>query len=222
MSVLSGTEQKEVSTLDKRTDHRKALHRRRFVRDCPGPRPDQRHFVVCSPRSWSELRELVEVWSSPWGAFAARTGAFAARTRKVDFSFQTIVDFVLILLGHALGLDHHSALLIFLRKLTPTGKNWGYFWQRELRKTDTAREVCVGMAAQIDVGHRLGSAQQTAGTLSACSSTTFREVDAARCQLAPSQELWLTRSSLGAWSGLWRASLRHCFWWRNDRHSSSL
>ena len=70
--------------LDKRTDHRKALDRRRFERDCPGPRPDQRRFVVYSPRSWSELRELVEVWSSPMGAFAARTGAFAARTRKGD------------------------------------------------------------------------------------------------------------------------------------------
>ena len=60
-----GLEQKEVSTIDKRTDHRKALDRRRFVRDFPGPRPDQRCLVVCSPRSWSELLELVEVWSSP-------------------------------------------------------------------------------------------------------------------------------------------------------------
>ena len=65
MSVMSRPEQKEVSKLDKRTDHRKALDRRRFERDCPGPRQDQRRFVVCSPRSWSELRELVEVWSSP-------------------------------------------------------------------------------------------------------------------------------------------------------------
>ena len=65
MSALSGWEQKEVSTIDKRTDHRKALDRRRFVRDCPNPRPDQRRLVVCSPRSWSKLRELVEVWSSP-------------------------------------------------------------------------------------------------------------------------------------------------------------
>ena len=65
MSVLSRPEQKEVSKLDKQTDHRKALDRRRFERDCPGPRPDQRRFVVCSPRSRSELRELVEVWSSP-------------------------------------------------------------------------------------------------------------------------------------------------------------
>ena len=80
MSVLSRPEQKEVSTLDKRTDHRKALGLQRFERDCPGPRPDQRRFVVCSPRSWSELRELVGVWSSPYDAFAARTCAFAART----------------------------------------------------------------------------------------------------------------------------------------------
>ena len=34
------------------------------------------------------------------------------RERSI-FSFQTIVDFVLILLGHALGLDLHAALLIF-------------------------------------------------------------------------------------------------------------
>ena len=34
MSVRSGPEQKEVLTIDKRTDHRKALDRRRFVRDC--------------------------------------------------------------------------------------------------------------------------------------------------------------------------------------------
>ena len=34
------------------------------------------------------------------------------RERSI-FSFQTIVDFVLILFGHALGLDHHAALLIF-------------------------------------------------------------------------------------------------------------
>ena len=57
--------QKEVSTIDKRTDHRKALDRLRFVRDCPSPRPDQRRLVVCSPRSWSKLRELVEGLSSP-------------------------------------------------------------------------------------------------------------------------------------------------------------
>ena len=31
----------------------------------PSPRPDQRRLAVCSPRSWCELREFVEVWSSP-------------------------------------------------------------------------------------------------------------------------------------------------------------
>ena len=60
MSVLLRPEQREVSTLDKRTDHRKALDRQRFVRDCPSPRPDQRRLVVCSPRSWSQRRELVD------------------------------------------------------------------------------------------------------------------------------------------------------------------
>ena len=63
------------------------------------------------------------------------------------FSFQTIVDFVLIFLGHALGLDHHDALLIFLANVLKHAKTEGFFQQRELRKTYTAREVCVGMAA---------------------------------------------------------------------------
>ena len=36
----------------------------------PSPWPDQRRLVVCCPRSWSELSELVEVWSSPYGVFA--------------------------------------------------------------------------------------------------------------------------------------------------------
>ena len=72
------------------------------------------------------------------------------RERSI-FSFQTIADFVLILLGHALGLDHHAALLIFRTNLLKQAKTEGFFQQRELRKTDTAREVCVGMAAQIDV-----------------------------------------------------------------------
>ena len=58
MSVLSRPAQKEVSKLHKRTDHCKALDRRRFERDCPCPRPDQRRFVVCSPRWWCELRGL--------------------------------------------------------------------------------------------------------------------------------------------------------------------
>ena len=62
-----------------------------------------------------------------------------------------MVDFVLILLGHALGLDHHAALLIFRANLLKQAKTEGFFPQRELRKTNTAREVCVGMAAQIEV-----------------------------------------------------------------------
>ena len=64
-----------------------------------------------------------------------------------------IVDFVLILLGHALGFDryHHDALLIFRANVLKHAKTEGFFKQCELRKTDTAREVCVGMAAQITV-----------------------------------------------------------------------
>ena len=125
MSVLSGPEQKEVSTLNKGTIHRKALDRQRFVRDCPGPRPaaDQRSFVVCSPRSWSELRDEVSRSTElSIGCVRRLTGAFANRTRKVDFSFQTIVDFVLIFLGNALGLDHHAALLIFHANLLKQAK----------------------------------------------------------------------------------------------------
>ena len=68
------------------------------------------------------------------------------RERSI-FSFQTIVDFVLILLGHDLGLDHHAALLIFCANVLKQAKTGGFFGQRELRKTDTAREVCVGLAA---------------------------------------------------------------------------
>ena len=82
--------------------------------------------------------------------FAARTGAFAARTRKVDISFQTIVGFVLIFLAHALGLNHHDALLIFCANVIKHAKPEGFFQQRELRKNYTAREVWVGMAAKID------------------------------------------------------------------------
>ena len=67
------------------------------------------------------------------------------------FSFQTIIDFILILLGHALGLDHHYALLIFPANVLKHAKTEGFFQQRELRKTDTAREVRVGLAAQIAV-----------------------------------------------------------------------
>ena len=61
--------------------------------------------------------------------------------------FQTIVDFVLIFLGHALGLDHHDAQLIFRANVLKHAKTEDFFHQRELRTTYTAREVCVGMAA---------------------------------------------------------------------------
>ena len=70
---------------------------------------------------------------------------------RLIFSIQTIADFALILLVHALGLDHHAALLIFRPNLLKQAKTEGFFQQHELRKTDTAREVCVGMAAPIDV-----------------------------------------------------------------------
>ena len=43
------------------------------------------------------------------------------------FSFQTIVDFVLILLGQALGLDLHAALLIFCANVLKQAKNGGFF-----------------------------------------------------------------------------------------------
>ena len=158
MSALSGPEQKEESTIEKRTDHRKALDRRRFVRDCPSPRLDLRRLVVCSPRSWSELRELVEVWSSPLaayaaetGAFAARTGAFVARTRKVDFFLSNHHRFRSNLLGHAPGLDHSDVLLTFRANVLKHAKTEGFFQQREVQKTDTAREVCVATVAQIAV-----------------------------------------------------------------------
>ena len=46
---------------------------------------------------------------------------------RLIFSFQTIVDFVLILLGHALRLDHHAALLIFRVNLLEQAKTEGFF-----------------------------------------------------------------------------------------------
>ena len=49
-------------------------------------------------------------------------------------------------LTHALGLDHHDALLISRANVLKHAKTEGFFQQRELRKTYTAREVCVGMA----------------------------------------------------------------------------
>ena len=58
------------------------------------------------------------------------------------FFFQTIVDFVLILIGYALGLDHDAALQIFRANVLKHAKTEGVFQQSELRKTDTTREVC--------------------------------------------------------------------------------
>ena len=55
------------------------------------------------------------------------------------------------MLGHSFGLHHYVALLIFRTNLLKQAKPEGFFQQRKLRKTDTAREVCVGMAAHIDV-----------------------------------------------------------------------
>ena len=52
-----------------------------------------------------------------------------------------------MLLGHALGLDHHAALGIFRPNLLKQAKTERFFQKRELRKTDTAREACVGIAA---------------------------------------------------------------------------
>ena len=121
MSVLSRLEQKEVSPLDKLTDYSKTLDRRRFVRGYPGLWPDQKCFVVPSPPSWSELRELGEVWSSPKSAFAAFVRSPTVREMLIN-SFQTIVDFVLILLEHAFWPDHHAALLIFRANLLKKAK----------------------------------------------------------------------------------------------------
>ena len=60
-------------------------------------------------------------------------------------------DRTLILLVHALGLDHHAALWIFCPNLLKQAKTEGIFQQGELRKTDTESELCGEMAAQIDV-----------------------------------------------------------------------
>ena len=137
-------------TLDKRIEHRKALDRRRFVRDCPSPRPDQRRLVVCSPRSWSELRVSRSMELSI-GCILRLRACSPTKGERSIFSFQTIVDFVLILLGHAVGLDHHAALLIFRTNVLKHAKIEGFFQQRKIRKTDTAREVCVRMAAKFAV-----------------------------------------------------------------------
>ena len=93
------------------------------------------------------------------GCVRRLTDAFADRTRKVDF-FLTIVDFALILLLYALGLDHHPAQVIFAQtysdrqklkvssnsanyaKLTPRVKYvWG--WQPKLTRALVCACVCV-------------------------------------------------------------------------------
>ena len=56
----------------------------------------------------------------------------------------------------ALGLDNHDAVVIFHPNLLKQAKTEGLLKQRELRKTDTGREVCAGVAAQIDVYHLHG------------------------------------------------------------------
>ena len=56
----------------------------------------------------------------------------------------------------ALGLDNHAAVVIFHPNLLKQAKTEGLFKQRELRKTDNGREVCAGVAAQIDVYHLRG------------------------------------------------------------------
>ena len=61
-----------------------------------------------------------------------------------------------ILLVHALGLDRRAAQLVVRPNLLKQAKTEGFFQQRELRKTDTAHEVCVEMAAQINV-QKIGS-----------------------------------------------------------------
>ena len=43
--------------------------------------------MVCSPRSWSELRELVQYLGLSTGCVRRLTDAFADRTRKVEPSF---------------------------------------------------------------------------------------------------------------------------------------
>ena len=176
MSVLSRPEQK-VPTLDKGTDHRKALDRRRFERDCPGPRPDQRRFVACSPRSWSELRELVEVWNSPLGAFAARTGAFAARTRKVDFFLSNHRRFRSNFAWARSWAWPSRCTIDFLSKLTQTGKNWRFLltaritqnWHRtwsicrdgslNRRETQSTGTKCVCVCVRERERERLGEGE---------------------------------------------------------------
>ena len=85
VSTVGAGAERGVNTR-KRTGHRKAFDRRRFVLACPSPRPDQRLLLVCSPRSRSELRELVDrSLQLSIGCVRRITGPFAAQTRKVVF-----------------------------------------------------------------------------------------------------------------------------------------
>ena len=89
----------------------------------------------------------------PIGCVRRLTGAFAARTRKVDFFLSNHRPFRS---NFALARSWAWPLrctIDFLRKRTQTCKTKCFFQQCELRKTDTAREVCVGMAAQIAVAY---------------------------------------------------------------------
>ena len=66
---------------------------------------------------------------------------------------------------HALGFDHHAALVIFFcPNLLKQAKTEGFFQQRELRKTDTARAECVGG----------GSPNRRATYFGYCKSRIFR------------------------------------------------
>ena len=58
-------------------------------------------------------------------------------------------------MGTLLGLTITLHYCFFAQTYSNRKTTEGIFWQRELRKTDTAREVCVGMAAQIDVARSL-------------------------------------------------------------------
>ena len=63
------------------------------------------------------------------GCVRRPNGCVRRPNEKVDiFLFlQTIVYLVLILLGHALGLDHHAALLIFCANVLKQAKTRGFF-----------------------------------------------------------------------------------------------
>ena len=166
MSAKSGPEQKEVSTIDKRTDHRKALDRRRFVRDCPSPRPDRRRL------NCGVFATLV-VWTARVGrSMDLSIGCVRRPNEKGRFFLSNHRRFRSNFLGHALGLDHHGVLLNFRANVLKHAKTEGFFQQRELHKTDTAREVCVGMVAQIAVKVSICTVEDRCCFVMTFSSTT--------------------------------------------------